>query len=204
MPAFPVVTSGALRPRRFANARHSASFCTPPKRRSESGFKIHVDGAPLIGTQMRPLSSMATPSFVCTPASDMETPSSPTRKGFDGSSSRIFSSAFAFGTGRQSAVEVLPGLPIDSAPAVSRPSSARMPMTSSGAAPSCRPMALSCVDSGKRFAAQGRNRRGLTRRGDSGIRSDSGKAPRIDSHSGAYVKLGPSLCTVMVPTTRLS
>jgi hypothetical protein len=80
---------------------------------------------------------------------------------------------------------VEPGLPIDSAPAVSRPSSARMPITSSGAAPSFKPMARSCVASGSRFAAQGRKIFAGTRRGDSGISSESGKAPRVRSHSGA-------------------
>ena len=58
-------------------------------------------------------------------------------------------------------------------------------MTSAGDAPSCNPMALSCVASGSRFAAHGRNRRDGTRRGDSGIKSEIGNVPRIDSHCGA-------------------
>ena len=88
---------------------------------------------------MRPSSSTATPSLVCTPASDMDTPSSPTRKGLLGSSVDDALQRLVVWYGTPAAVLVVPGLPIDSAPAVSRPSSARMPMTSSGAAPSLQP-----------------------------------------------------------------
>ena len=64
-------------------------------------------------------------------------------------------------------------------------------MTSSGAAPSCRPMARSCVASGSRFAAHGRNSCGGTRRGDSGILSEMGKAPRAVSHCGRVGEARP-------------
>ncbi len=47
---------------------------------------------------MRPLASTATPSLFCTPASDIDMPSSPTRNGLLGSSSMMRSSAASLGT----------------------------------------------------------------------------------------------------------
>ena len=140
---------------RRASVRHSASFCTPPNRRSESGFRMCVDGAPSCGMQMRPSASTATPILFCTPASDMDTPSSPTRKGLLGSSSMMRSSAASSGTGPQPPGPVEPGWPIDSAPAVSRPISLEDGEVSPGSAPSRRPTICSCSASGSRLAAHG-------------------------------------------------
>jgi len=53
---------------------------------------MSVDGDPFVGMQMRPASSTATASFVCPPASDIETPSSPTRNGLFGKLSMRLSS----------------------------------------------------------------------------------------------------------------
>ena len=89
MPACPVVIFGVGIFIRLAKVRQNASFCTPPGRRGVSGLRMCVEGEPFIGTQMRPASSTDTASLVCAPASDIETPSSPTKNGFFGNSTPL-------------------------------------------------------------------------------------------------------------------
>jgi hypothetical protein len=106
-------------------------------------------GSRLFG-RVSPLAT-ATASFDCAPASDIETPSSPTRKGLFGKSSMIRSSSSGWCTGRHRREEVLPGRPIESAPAVSPPIAESRPITSLLAIPRSCPRVRSCSLSCRQF-----------------------------------------------------
>lgn len=162
---------------RLANARQSASFWTLAAKCLPSGLMMWVDGVPSIGMHIVP-STSDTGSFSCTPASDIETPRSPTRNGFEGSSSMMRSNSASDPISRHSS-EFPRGEPIESAPAVSRPMEARMPTTSCG---DTRSFWLIPVRwrSGRRFASYGSTASAPYGLFPAGIDSEMGRHPAVD------------------------
>ena len=129
-------------------------------------------------------------SLSCAPARLIETPSSPTRNGRDGSSSRIRSRSAPVSIGRNAGLWPGRGRPMVKAPARSLPVSVMSPRRSSWPTPMARVIARRGSPSGSRFISHGTTIPGACSARSSGMVSEMGNARAPPRHASSYRRLG--------------